>query len=230
MAGGRSSDGEARVLVALGIAFLVDWCLWLSASGNSRYFIPMGCVAAVLAMVLVFRLCAERPKLRNYLLIVIFGVQFFQLRFGAQNPWRVAWTRGPWFQVSVPRNLAIEPGLYFSIGIQSNSFITPYLAPGSGLVNLGGDYTLGAEGANGRYIRSMIRRYAPHLAVMVRDLRRDPKQQIGFPNVGGVNDVLEPFGLQLDTTRCARIVVYGITSPIISTRTGRKLPNLSQSE
>src|SRR5581483_1036054 len=159
----RSGDGETRALVALGIAFLVDWSLWLTASGNSRYFIPMGCVAAVLAIALVFRLCAKRHKLRNYLLVVIFGVQFFQLHFGGQYPWRVAWTDGPWFQVSMPQNLTTEPGLYFSIGIQSNSFLAPYLAPGSGFVNLEGDYTLGPEGANGRTIKSMMRRYWPNI-------------------------------------------------------------------
>jgi len=230
MAGERTRDGETRALIALGIAFLLDWSLWLVASGNSRYFIPMGCVAAILAIVLVFRLCAKRPKVRNYLLIVIFGVQFFQLHFGTQYPWRVAWTDGPWFQVSMPQNLTTEPGLYFSIGIQSNSFIAPYLAPGSGFVNLEGDYTLGPEGANGRRIKSMIRRYSPHLGVMVRDLRRDPNQRVDFPNVGSVNDALEPFGLQLDTRRCSRIVVYGITSPIIGADTGHELRKLSASE
>lgn len=226
----RTRDGHARALVALGIAFLVDWSLWLAASGNSRYFIPMGCVAAVLGIVLVFRLCAERPKLRNYLLIVILGVQLFQLDFGGEYPARVAWTDGPWFQVSMPRNLATEPGLYFSIGIQSDSFIAPYLAPGSGFVNLEGDYTLGPEGANGRHIKAMIRRYWPHLGVIVRDLRQNPTQHVDFPNAGSVNDALEPFGLQLDTTRCARIVVHGITSPMIITHTDEGPPKLSPSE
>lgn len=226
----RTRDDDMRALVALGIAFLVDWSLWLTASGNSRYFIPMGCVAAVLATVLIFQVCAERPKVRNYLLIVIFGVQFFQLHFGAQYPWRVAWRAGPWFQVSVPQNLATEPALYFAIGIQSNSFIVPYLAPGSGFVNLEGDYTLGSEGANGTRIRSMIRRYSPHLAVLVRDLRRDPKQYVDFPNAGSVNDALEPFGLQLDAAHCARIVVHGITSPMLIARTDRALSKLSPSE
>jgi len=222
----RARDGATWALCALGITFLVDWSLWLTASGNSRYFIPMGCVAAVLAIVLIFRLCAARPKLRNYLLIVIFGVQFFQLHFGAQYPARVPWTRAPWVQAYVPQSLATEPGLYFSIGIQSNSFIVPQLAPGSGFVNLEGDYTLGPEGANGSHIGSLIRRYAPHLAVLVRDERRDAAQHVGIQSVVTVNDALEPFGLQLDTGHCARIIVRGVTTPAIVTYSGKTLPKL----
>ena len=44
-----------RVLIALATAFLVAWCLWLKSSGNSRYFIPMGCVAAALLAVALHR-------------------------------------------------------------------------------------------------------------------------------------------------------------------------------
>ena len=79
-------DGSGLALAALGSGFLVDWILWLPESGNSRYFIPMGCVAAVIAVVLLFRLCTEWPKLRNYLLVAIFLVQFYQVHAGAEYP------------------------------------------------------------------------------------------------------------------------------------------------
>lgn len=224
-AGERARDGAARALVALGVAFLFDWSLWLTASGNSRYFIPMGCVAAVLAMVLIFQLCAQRPKLRNYLLIVIFAVQFFQLGFGAEYPGRAAWTGEPWLQVYVPQSLATEPGLYFSVGIQSNSFIAMHLAQGSGFINLEGDYTLGPEGANGRRIQSMIRRYSPHLGVVIPDERHDPRQSAGIQSaVVTVNDALEPFGLQVDTGHCARIIVRGTITPVTPAYTGEEPP------
>lgn len=223
-------DGATRVLVGLGAAFLFDWSLWLTASANSRYFIPMACVAAVLAIALIFRLCAGRPKLRNYLLLAIFGVQFFQLYLGTQYPSRTPWTGGPWFEVSIPHGLASEPDLFFTIGMQTNSFLAPYLAPHSALVNLVGSYTLGATGTNGSHIEAMIRRYTPHLRVLVRDPAGDAREDVGFPKPDSVNDALEPFGLQLDTSRCARIVVHGITRPIISTLKGPSPPKLSLSE
>jgi hypothetical protein len=220
----RTREGATRARIALGIAFLVDWSLWLTASGNSRYFIPMGCVAAALAIALVFQLSAGHPKLRNYLLLAIFGVQLFQLHLGAQYPARVPWTSAPWLQVYVPRSLATEPGLYFSVGIQSNSFIAPHLAPGSGFVNLEGDYTLGPEGANGRHVASLIRRYSPHLAVVVRDERRDAGRHVGIQDAVTLNDALEPFGLQLDTSHCARIIVRGVTAPMTAVFAGKEPP------
>lgn len=224
----RYSPGWA--LAALGAGFLVDWVLWLTASANSRYFIPMACVAAVLSVVLIYRLCEGQPKLRNYLLLAVFLVQFYQLHAGTQYASNLPWTDEPWFEVSVPTTLAADPELYFSIGIQSNSFIAPYLARGSGLINLEGDYTLGAGGANGRHIEALIRRYSPHLRILMRDMRRDAGYDEGLPQMVNENDALEPFGLQLDTSRCARIVVHDTSSPIIGASTGRAPPRLSPSD
>lgn len=226
----QADDSAGRALAALGFGFLADWVLWLTVSGNGRYFIPMACVAAVLAIVLIFRLCSGRPKIRNYLLLTIFVVQCYQLHAGTQYASNPPWSNGPWFQVSVPKRLASEPALYFNIGIQSNSFLAPYLAPGSGMINLEGDYTLGPGGANGSHIESLIRHYSPHLRMLMRDRRRDAGYDPGLPTMVDANDALEPFGLQLDTSRCARIVVHGVSSPTIGTVHGREPRDLSSSE
>jgi hypothetical protein len=223
-------DGTRRALGALALAFLVDWTLWLTASGNGRYFIPMACIAAVLAVVLIFRLCAGRPKVRNYVLSAVFLVQFYQLHAGTQYAANPPWNSAPWFQVSVPKKLASEPALYFSIGIQSNSFLAPYLAPGSGLINLNGDYTLAPGGASGAHIRALIRRYSPHLRMLMRDMRRDAGQEVALPKMVSENDALEPFGLRLDASSCARIVVIGVGSPAIGTYEGGRPLALTESE
>ena len=157
-------------------------------------------------------------------------MQFYQLHAGTEYASNLPWTDEPWFEVSVPTTLAADPELYFSIGIQSNSFIAPYLAPGSGLINLEGDYTLGAGGANGRHIEALIRRYSPHLRILMRDMRRDAGYDEGLPQMVNANDALEPFGLQLDASRCARIVVHDMSSPIIGASTGRAPPRLSPSD
>ncbi len=214
-------DSSGRALAALGSAFLVDWILWLTGSGNSRYFIPMACVAAVLAIGLIFRFCSQWPKFRNYLLLTAFVVQFYQLHFGTQYSSNIPWNHEPWFQVTVPKSLAAEPELYFSVGIQSNSFLAPYLAPGSGLINLEGGYTLGPGGAIGEHIAALIRRYSPHLQILMRDGRRDVGYDASLPKMVNANDALEPFGLQLDSSRCAHIVVRGTSSPAIGTTPGR---------
>lgn len=207
---GAAGDLTGRLLAALGCAFAADWVAWTEASGNGRYFIPMACVAAVLFIGLLFRLCARHPKARNYVLIAVFCAQFYQLHAGTEYPARLPWRGEPWFQVKMPKRLATEPALYFELGGQTDSFLAPYLAPGSGLVSLEGGYTLGPDGANGRHIQSLIRRYAPHLEVVVRDIRRDAGRDNVFTDLENTDDALEPFGLQVDSSRCAQIVVRGM--------------------
>jgi hypothetical protein len=216
----QPGESSRPALAALGWAFVADWILWLAASGNSRYFIPMACVAAVVVMAMLFRLCSERPKLRNYLLLAVFLVQFYQVHFGAEYSPGLPWDHEPWFEVSVPKSLA-SSHLYLSIGIQSDSFLAPYLGPRSGFINLEGDYTLGPEGENGKHIKELVTRYWPNVRMLMRDGRRDASYDVDLPKMVNTNDALEPFGLQIDSSDCAPIVARGISSPAIGTVTGR---------
>jgi hypothetical protein len=186
-----------RILAALGCGLAVDWVLWLSASGNGRYFLPMANVAAVVIVALLFRLCGTRAKMRNYILATIFGIQIIQLSFGASHRWNwVPWDR-QWLAVEVPEKLANEPYLYLTIGAQSNSFIAPFLASGSGLINFSGGYALGPEGATGARIAALIHRYSPHLRVL-------------WDSQTPADDVLARFGLRIDPSDCATITAHGL--------------------
>jgi hypothetical protein len=187
----------ARIVAALGCGLAVDWVLWLSASGNGRYFLPMASVAAVVIVALLFRLCGTRSKMRNYILAAIFGIQIIQLCFGAGHRWNwVPWDR-QWLAIEVPGKLATEPNLYLTIGAQSNSFIAPFLAKGSGLINFSGGYALGPDGVSGARIDALIRRYAPHLRVLWN--AQTP-----------VDDALARFGLRVDPSDCATITAHGL--------------------
>lgn len=203
----------ARVLAALGCGFLLDWTLWLTASGNSRYFIPMACVAAVLVVTLIFRLLAARPKIRNGLIAVVVAAQCVTVYAGADYRARLPWTRAPWVNLSMPVSLGSQPRLYLMLGMQSNSFIIPAFAAGSGFINLDGAYVLGPQGANGKRIEALIRRYAPHLQVIVRESQPAVGRTIGRADLDRADDTLAPFGLQVIANRCSLIVAHGVTSP-----------------
>jgi hypothetical protein len=207
---GGESPVTVRTLAALGCGLAADWFIWLSGSGNSRYFLPMASVASVVVIALLFRLFAARPKIRNYILIAVFATQIVQLWMGTEFRWNAAPWDAAWFDVTVPDKLANEPSLYLTMGTQSNSFIAPFLARGAGLVNVSGGYTLGSDGANGARIKALINRYTPHLRVLLRgaqlygdDERRDPRRS-------QVDDSLARFGLRVDMTDCATITVRGL--------------------
>lgn len=197
---------SGRAFAALGCGFLTAWILWVAESGNSRYFIPMACIAAVLGMVLAFRLFAAYPKAK-YVPVVLLALQFFQLHFGTQYHDRLPWRDAPWFDVSVPSSIASQPALYLSVGVQSDSFIVPYLARGSGFINLHGVYTLGADGPNGQRIEALVRKYSPHLRILVRDPAFGPAHTSGLPFLGSTDDALQPFGLRIDPQSCSKIIV-----------------------
>src|SRR5581483_8062455 len=204
---GKSGAVEGRALLALGSAFAIDWVIWLAESGNSRYFIPMACVAAVLVVALTCRLLMVWPRVLACVLASILLVQFHQVQVGTAFRPPYPWQGEPWFDVSIPHLLATQPSLYFSIGVQSNSFVVPYLPAGSGFVNLEGDYVLGPEGANGAHIRKLITRFSPHLRVLVEDSRVDAARDNDVPRLSNQDDAIAVFGLRIDPGSCFRIRV-----------------------
>jgi hypothetical protein len=207
-------DSSARVLAALGCGFGADWVLWLSGSGNGRYFLPMGSVAAVVIIALLFRLFAARPKVRNYILAAIIGVQTIQLWLGADFRWNGAPWDGQWFRIEVPGKLSAVPNLYMTIGVQSHSFIAPFLARGSGLINFSGGYALGPDGASGSRIQALISQYSPHLRVLVYGARLYADVERREPRQSQVDGALERFGLRVDASDCTTITVYGLPPPL----------------
>jgi hypothetical protein len=214
----RPLDAEwresSRVLTALGLGLTVDWALWLAASGNGRYILPMASVAAVIIVALIFRMFATQPRIRNYALGASFGCQIIQLWLGAEYRWDPLPWGAPWFKVDMPANFATEPTLQLTVGVQSNSFLAVYFASGSGLVNFSGRYALGEEGANGARVRALIRRHAPHVRVLVPGLSLDQDSEEKTRHRSQLDDVLERFNLRVDPGDCAIITVHGVPPPI----------------
>ena len=199
-----------RVLAGLLLGLSVDWVLWLSASGNGRYFLPAACVTAVVLVALAFRALQRWPRLRAYLLTAVVALQAFGIYVGSDHgSARVPWG-GPWFEVHVPARLAREPSLYLTMGAQANSFLAPYVAPGSGLVNFAGLYALSPHGATGAHIAALIGRFAPHVRVLVRGARLYEKEERRDPQRAAVDGALGRFGLRVDPADCATIAVDGV--------------------
>jgi hypothetical protein len=195
----RHAGAAQRVLAALGLMLAVDWVACLYASGNGRYCLPMASVAAVIAVTLVFRLFAAQPRVRNYVLCFILGAQAVQTCLGADHRWNSVPWDGPWFKVDLPPKLATQPNLYLTIGVQSNAFLAPFLARGSGLVNFSGGYALGPQGASGRRIEALIRRYDPNLRVLARG--QEPSRLL-------LDGALKRFALRVDMSDCQTIIEH----------------------
>jgi hypothetical protein len=202
---------RARVVAALGCGFALDWVLWLGVSGNSRYFIPMACVCGVLLIALLLQLLPSAPKARAWVLGVLAVTQAFQLAWGSELRWSsVPWDGGPWFEIEVPASLTTEPALYLTLGIQSDSFIAPYLAKDAALIDFSGGYPLSDTGANGAAVEALIREHAPHLRMLTRGKRLYAEAERRVPSLSQVNAALARFRLRVEPADCARITVHGL--------------------
>jgi hypothetical protein len=222
-AGNNKPNESTRILAALGCGLAVNWILWLYVAGNSRYALTMACVAAVVIAGMLFRLFEPWPKARNYLLAIIFIVQAVQLYMGAEYRWNGVPWGGKWFDVSVPDKLKTEPNLYLTLGTQTNSFLVPFLAMGSGFINVSGSYTLDPDGANGVRVRELIQRFEPNLRVVF--VTKKPYEN---PQRGSLlQSVLQWYGLRPDLSDCATITVHGLP-PAIEIRYQGSLPSEPQ--
>jgi hypothetical protein len=205
-----TSKPTTRALTALGFGLTFDWVVWLSNSGNSRYFLPMACVATVLAVALLFRLLVNHVLGRNGILLALFVAQGTALALGTEYRWNQAPWEGHWFDVEIPEKLAIQPNLYLSIGMQSNSFIAAFLPKGSGIINFAGGYALGPGGATASRVRTMIALRAPHLRVLVAGDRIYEDSALRLPRQSDVDDALRTFALRVDIRDCETITIHGM--------------------
>jgi len=200
----------ARILAAISCGLAADWVLWLNASGNSRYFLPMASVAAVVIVALLFRLFSAQAKARNYILAGILGVQGVQLWMGADYRWNPVPWDDHWIRIAVPAKLASEPNLYLTMGVQTNSFLAPYLAHGAGMINFSGGYTLSPKGADRVRIEALINRYAPNIRMLITGERIYRDDELRMPNRARIDYALGPFGLRVDQSDCETITVHGL--------------------
>jgi hypothetical protein len=201
---------SSRTLVAIGCGLAVDWIAWLSGSGNSRYFLPISSVAGIVIVALLFGLFGTRAKARNYVLASILGIQGVQLWMGTDYRWNQTPWDAHWINIGMPAKLATESNLYLTIGAQTNSFVAPYLAPGSGMINFSGGYTLGPEGANGARIAALLSKYSPNIRILIRGERLYRNDERRSPNSAIIDDALRPFSLRVDESDCATIIVRGL--------------------
>jgi hypothetical protein len=111
--------------------------------------------------------------------------------------WNPAGWGTAWFELAIPPALQQQPQLYLHVGGQPASFLLPFVAPGSAMINLGSQYPLER---NAR-IDALLARHRGHVRVM-RQARSS-----GAPALAELDFALIPLGLEADLTQCQQIVL-----------------------
>ena len=212
VSGRESYDDDAasrRALVALLVGVGCAWCLWLAISGNSRYFLPMACVASAALALVLQRLYAAWPSLTIYAILLLLAVQAVQFALGTD--WRRdggAWD-GPWLRVEVPERLRNHPQLYLSASFLTGSAIMPYVHPRSGMINIGGFNVIGPHHPGGARAQALIDGNADRLRLLVA-LPPDIVDRASLPSSPStLNVYVRRFGLRVEPSDCEFLRIQG---------------------
>lgn len=188
---------------AFGLFFAATFVLWVCTSANGRYGIVVsilcGAVLATLAQVLL-----RRPALVIGTLAVLIGLQAFHLqnadsRFGAGQ-----WTPS-WYEVTMSERLRREPFLYVSLGVNSNSYIAPFLARESAFTAPVGQISFELEGPVGERFRALFDRYEGRVRLIGGFAGSAPDEQSIAGSLGSVDHLVARFGFAVDASDCEMI-------------------------
>ncbi|WP_114801616.1 hypothetical protein [Pseudacidovorax intermedius] len=122
----------------LWVYFLVSYFLWGTMSGIGRYAYVLWLLVGPL---LLGMMAAYWPQsLTRITLGVAVALQVVVLALNGNLYWSAHYWNGKWVDLEIPEPLKNEPATYLLHGVQSNSFIAPYLHPDSRFSNFTGQY------------------------------------------------------------------------------------------
>lgn len=196
--GDRRADAPSRLLLWF---FLFSGVLWMATSGNGRYAIPLLLLAGPVLLWLVVR-CM--PDGRRALLTA--AAMLIAQNVHAWGTWNGAWGAlpwsGTWVEISVPRQLRERPYLYFTVELQTDTFVVPFVHPESAFVSLLGQYPIPPEGPGADRVRRLMAQHAGSLRFMARQWKTDIRKILT-----DLDEMFSPWELRTDPSDCATIAI-----------------------
>ena len=187
------------------LSFCLAWCFWLAASGNSRYFLSMSCVASAILAVALLRM-SDRTEISTRGLklgtTAIIAVLAIQLGLSADLRWASLPWGSSWFEVEMPEALQREQYLYLSTDTQSASYLAAFLNPASGFINISGGYILGPSGPGGLRAIGLMDKAKGRIRTLTADTFVYEDGRPVLPTPARVNQSLRRFDLAIDEADC----------------------------
>lgn len=207
----RNSRAWRRVLsgeaAALAVFVLVGYGLWVMASGNSRYVIPLFMLTGLLLVKAAETIMPRRAA--TWLLLLLATVQFtYFWRDGNHRYMPRPWDSRPYLDAEVPERLRHQPFLHLSIGTPSMAGLAPYLARDGAFVNIMGPLSLPTDGPLGLALQTRLKRWEGRTRFLMRDQ--------GVPDSSGADEtfrrradrIVYRFGLAFDWGDCEDILIH----------------------
>jgi len=196
-------------LLGLTASFMTAWILWLAASGNGRYFMPMALLTGALLPAWIFAI-SQNHRWRVYALLAVSVLAVALPVLGSSLRYsQVPWT-GRYVDVSIPEELKKEPAVFLSLDTQPAAFIVPLIHPASSWASVVGMHVIDPSRAGWRRIEVML-----HGDRQVRFvLPVEPKVDGGFiaPNRTFLDFLTARLGFEVDNADCLPIVLQSVPS------------------
>ncbi|HVE48994.1 MAG TPA: hypothetical protein VNG69_05160 [Casimicrobiaceae bacterium] len=212
------ADGDAngaaaqRSFHALILGFLVAWGLWLFASGNSRYFLPMSSITAVLIAAILQRLYHRWKDATLTVGALLLLVQVTQLVIAADWKRDGSQWAGPMLKAEFPDRYRQEPYLFLSTSYKSGSAFLANWHSQSGMITTSGFYALGPGHPGWERMSAMLERNSNRVRIL-RLLPTGAKSLNDLPGPPSDLDVdVRRFGLRVDGGDCdiVRLLAYPV--------------------
>lgn len=194
---------QASALVTF---FLISYILWVWTSGNGRYGIVLSILCGPLLAVLTYTI-VRQPRSTLAALIVAAVLQILHFQHGEPRWTALPWTK-TWFEASIPKKLSKQPYLYVSVDDNSNSYLVPFLAPGSAFVNPYGQLSLDLDGPGGQRLSRLLNEFEGRTRV-ISITRKDTGPTSLLDWQEKVNSLISRLGLTIDTDDCLRMRTAG---------------------
>jgi hypothetical protein len=205
-------------------SFVFSWCLWLTISGNGRYFMPMALLVGPLLVACVYFVGTGRRWVTYSISAVFVGSISLAVMGSAIRHHPSPWS-GSYFDVEVPASLVDRPNTIFSLDTQPAAFIVPFLHPQSRFVSLVGIHVLGPGRPGWQRAELLLSRGEPPKFLL--PARTDANGEMIPPQRDYLDSLTARIGFRVDNERCEKIIVKGLftTSDIVS-RSSDGIPQL----
>lgn len=198
-----TSDAGFAAWPVLTVFFVVSLLLWVQTSSNGRYATPTFLLLGPIVWALLERLVGARAGRTIGLLVVCLQIVHLlhagSIRFSPQP-----WSR-EMLSVELPASLALEPGLFVTLGSLSDSHLAAHVHPRSAFTNPIGMYSLPTDGPGWERFVALRDRWAGRTRVV---FKVEPQAEPVSPGqLARVDQLIERLGLSLEVGDCPGILV-----------------------
>ena len=214
----RRGEIRATPLMALGVVFLVSWCLWLLTSGNGRYFLPGASIAGILVCgTLAAWLGRTRGRVMVLWLAVLLSLQAAQIALGAAPRFISAPWSARWLEIRVPERYRQNAYFHLVLGPLSTAFLAPFVHPDSGFFNLSGGFEFDPDGPGSARVDRLLKASEGRVRMSTLMQTKTPDGRYRMPGLASLDNRLLPWGLRIDASDCDSIGLDSGLSGLIVT-------------